>query len=137
MIFCPSVFDKLQRIILSQWMPFPIRRQEYSPQVGGVAKLHAKQIVDFAFRPISRRPYAGYAIDAFTIGGDFQTHALITGNRVEIVDDFERSFPVIRIMRASQVGKIVKRRVCVTLQSVANFNDARSLNTNRKLTKKL
>src|SRR5882672_11104720 len=40
MIFRPTVFDKLQRIILAQRMSFPIGRQKYSSQIRMVAECH-------------------------------------------------------------------------------------------------
>ena len=38
MPFGPRVFDKLERVVFPERMPFPIRRQQYSAQVGMVSE---------------------------------------------------------------------------------------------------
>src|SRR3979411_1850336 len=40
----PRVLDKLERVILSKRMPFPIRRQKYSSQVRMVIEAHSEKI---------------------------------------------------------------------------------------------
>src|SRR6266446_2880045 len=89
MIFRPSVFDKLERVVFAQRMSFPIRRQQNPSQVRMIAKHDAEQIVNFAFPPISRRPDAGDAIDALTVRRHLQTHAFVRRDGIQIVNDFE------------------------------------------------
>jgi hypothetical protein len=69
--------------------------------------VNPKQIEDLALEPVCRRPNARDAVDA-AVGRDFQTHALVVRNGKQVVDNFERRVEVIRVMNASQIGKVVE-----------------------------
>src|SRR5687768_13372203 len=60
----PGVFNELKRIIFSERMPLPVRRQKYSSQVGMVVEIDTEEIVDFALHPVCRGPNAGDAVNA-------------------------------------------------------------------------
>src|SRR2546421_1560079 len=100
MPFSPGILDELERVILPQRMPLPIRRQKNAPQIRMIVKDDTEEIVNFTLWPISRRPDAGNAFDSLAIGTDFQTHALVLRNRVQLVNNFERRFLVVRPMDA-------------------------------------
>src|SRR5216117_1802787 len=102
-----------------------------------MAKPHAKKVINFPLRPISRRPHASNAVDALSINRNLQTHTLVCGDRIEIVSDFKRRFLAIRIVNASQVRKIIERRVAIAAERLADFYDVRRFDANRKLTEKL
>src|SRR5205807_10134054 len=81
-VFGPFVLDKLERIILPQWMALPVRRQEYAAQIRMIDKVDAEQIEYFTLQPVCRRPYAGHALKSFAgIHRRLQTHALICRDR--------------------------------------------------------
>src|SRR6266404_1867012 len=60
----PGILNKFERVVFSEWMPFPVWRQQNPPQVRMIVKSHAKQIVNLALHPIRRRPDACYAVNA-------------------------------------------------------------------------
>src|ERR1700694_2676386 len=43
--FGPRAFDEFKRIVFSERMTFPVRRQKYSAQVGMVLEMDAEEIV--------------------------------------------------------------------------------------------
>src|SRR6266571_5241394 len=101
-----------------------------------IAKDHAEQIVNFALKPISGGPDARHTFNAVTAGRDLQTYPLVFRDRVQVVNDLERSFSFVGIMNAGEIGKIVKRRLRIILQRVANFGDTRAPDANGELTEK-
>src|SRR5439155_20634844 len=98
MFFGPAILDELERIILAQWMPFPIRRQQNAPQVWMIVKDDTEEIVDLTLQPISDRPDAGHAFNPLILRVDFQTHTLVFRNRIQVVNDFERRYAIVRVM---------------------------------------
>src|SRR5712691_6497361 len=60
----PGILNKFERVIFSEWMPFPVWRQQNPAQVRMIVKGHAKQIVNLTLHPICRRPDASYAVNA-------------------------------------------------------------------------
>src|SRR5688572_13178914 len=103
-----------------------------------VREANPKQIVNLAFEPVRRWPNAGYAVDAGVLAGFcFQPNALVTGNRKQVVDNFEGNVTAVGIVNAGQVRKIIKRRFLVSFQKVADFDDSFAIDVNGKLTDKL
>src|SRR5690349_4818094 len=99
-------------------------------------ELDSKQIVDFAFQPVCRRPNARDTLDDL-IRFYFQTHAFIGRNRKQVVDDFERRLELIGIMNARQVRKVIKRSLWVVSQEETNFDDLFASDAHRQLADKL
>src|SRR3989442_11714650 len=60
----PRVFDEFKRIVFSERVAFPVRRQKYSSQVGMVLEIDAEEIVDLALHPVCRGPNTRYAVNA-------------------------------------------------------------------------
>src|SRR5436190_4020837 len=101
-------------------------------------KLNAKQIINFAFHPIGRRPYYGDTLYAFIgIGSNLQSHAFIRFNGIEIVNDLERGCCTFGKVNASYIAQIVEGRIRIRPKKVAGLDYLTAVDTNRELTKKL
>ena len=56
-----------------------------------VLKMDSEKIENFTFIPVGGTPDGGNRIDggSWSASADFQTQTFVSGNRVEVVDDFE------------------------------------------------
>src|SRR5690349_8617060 len=135
MIFSPRVLDKLERVILAQWVPLPVRRQEPSTQIGVVIEAHSKKIEDFAFEPVRSGPNTCHTVDTIFHSG-FQPHALVRPNRKQVVDHLKRR-GCARPVYARQIREIVEASFFITPQVIADLNNASAIDIDRKLPDKL
>src|SRR6185503_6225142 len=75
-LFGPGVLHKLQRIVLSERITFPIRWQKQPAQIRMIRETNAEQIKYLAFEPVCSRPNTSHALDRL-VCANFQSHALI------------------------------------------------------------
>src|SRR5690242_14178038 len=101
-----------------------------------VIEVHAKQVEDFAFEPVRSGPNTGDAINTiFHLG--FEPHALVRADRKQVVDDLKRRLSAIGPVYARQIREIVEARLLITLQIIADLNNACGIDVDRKLPDKL
>src|SRR5258708_6791287 len=133
MFLGPGVFDKLEREVLTQRVPFPVWRQKEPSQIRVIAKTNTKKIKHFAFQPIRCRPYSCHTRHTGFIGSrNFQTNPFVSRNREKIIDDLKWCL-IVWIVDTSKIREIIKRSFLVTFEEVANINDALPIYSDREL----
>src|SRR5215471_18228534 len=90
------------RIVLAQWVTFPIVRHHDAPQIGMAQKFDTEQIEHFAFVPVRTAPHSCYRFDhrVFAAHTALEPYALIPFDRVQVVHHFKSWFRRIAVHRA-------------------------------------
>src|SRR6267143_3235991 len=111
-------------------MTLPVRRQQQPPQIGMIDKTNAKQIEYFAFHPIRRRPHSSHAFHSSSFACcHLQTYTFVTGNGIQVIDDLKRCFLLIRKVYTCKIRKKVERRLLISFEIVANFDNSLMLDS--------
>src|SRR6202011_5575766 len=81
-----AVLVAVHRIVLAQWMAFPIGRHHDAAQVGVIAETDSEHVESFALVPVRAAPDARYGVD-FVVLSDtaLQANTQIAGDRVQQV----------------------------------------------------
>src|SRR5216683_7620942 len=102
----------LHGIILAERIAFPIVGQQHAPQIGVSFKPNAKEVKDFAFMPIRRRPNGYHRLGDRILARKMnpKTNRFTPGERQQMIIQFEAGFDG-KSVHAGHVGEVSEGQV--------------------------
>src|SRR6266852_2538355 len=133
-----NVAIAFDRIILAQWVTFPVVRHQDAAQIGMAIEANPEEIEDFPLEPIGAGPDGNERIHNSITGGEayLQTQALAAGNRNQLIVDLETRLERVAV-DAGGVAQQIKPEIFVATTALGNVAQHVARNDDGRLATKL